>query len=391
MATKTPLNCKVLRYYTHLEGDIYKCNLCVPAKNFSGKKKSNLVAHVRNMHSDIFIGSDQSGEIMLQEERLSIIQSLSEIVSVNGRTFTHLLDSGLLRIMRKDLERLDNAGCGITLNRNFLEIKEYLKHMALEIQRMIGDEAKNRMLSLLIDIGSKNRLSILGIRIQFMNNDGIQNRTIGMIPLDASHTAIYIVQEVMKCLQIYDIDIIQVIAMVSDNASNMIAAAKQLDNHIRVECENDENIERNLPDFSSSTGQAEILNTVTDFQELELILADEDNYEQLFEEVIGELSKHTTNVTTIRCAAHSIQLCVRAALKKSDFDQFLNLSKYVVKKLHTQKYKYEIHKAEIDCISPHPSNDTRWDSDLQMVCLHNSNHLCSLQLINFFHSTNFIA
>lgn len=355
MATKTPLNCKVLRYYTHLEGDIYKCNLCDPPKNYSRKKKSNLVTHVRSMHSDIFNGSDRSGKIKLQKERLSMdnVQSLSEIVSVNGRTFTHLLDSGLLKIMRKDLERLDNAGYGITLNKNCLEIKEYLKHMSSEIQRMIGDEAKNRMLSLLIDIGSKNRLSILGIRIQFMNNDGIQNRTIGMIPFDASHTAIYIVQELMKCLKIYNIDIIQAVAMVSDNASNMIAATRQLDNHIRAECENDENIERILPNFSSSTSQAHILSNVTDFQELELILADEDNYEQLFEEVIGELSKHTTNVTTIRCAAHSIQLCVRAALKKSDFDPFLNLSKYVAKKLNTQKYKYEIHKAEVDCISPH--------------------------------------
>lgn len=182
----------------------------------------------------------------------------------------------------------------------------------------------------------------------------------------ASHTAKYIVEKLMECLKIYGIDIAQIIAMESDNASNMIAAAKQLDDRIRIECENGEN-EENIEDFNSPSDNAQILNDITEQQELETILTNDDNYEQLFKEVIGELTKHTNIVTTIRCEAHSIQLCVRAALKNSNFYQVLNLSKYVVKKLHTQKYKYEIHEAKIDCISPHPSNDTRWDSDLQMV------------------------
>lgn len=370
MSTKTPLNFKVLRHYSEkLEIGMYECKLCDPPKTISGRKKSNLVKHVRNLHPKAIDSSDECSELELRKDRLFIIQSLSEIVSVNGRSFSHLLDSGLLRILRKDLERLDEADHGITLNKNFIELKQYLTHMASEIQKIISDQVKNKMVSLLLDIGSKNRRSVLGIGIQFMQ-DG---RAIGMVPLNASHTAKYIVQKLMECLKIYGIDITQIIAMVSDNASNMIAAAKQLDNRIRIECENDENIE----DFHSHSNDAQILNNITEQQELETILSDDDNYEQLFEEVIGELSKHTTIVTTIRCGAHSIQLCVRAALKKSNFHQILNLSKYVVKKLHTQKYKYEIHEAKIDCISPHPSNDTRWDSDLQMVRFHILNHFCS--------------
>lgn len=78
-----------------------------------------------------------------QEKRLKIIQSLSEIVSVNGRPFNYLLDSGLLNLLKPDLERLDNAGHGINLNKNLTEIKDYVKHVASEIRKSISTEVEN--------------------------------------------------------------------------------------------------------------------------------------------------------------------------------------------------------------------------------------------------------
>lgn len=369
MAGTTPLQYKVLPFYIKdLESDFYRCKLCPSNKPISGKKPSNLVSHVRTCHPEKLTSSSER-DSDFRKKRLKIIQSLSEIVSVNGRPFNSLLDSGLLNLIKPDLERLDNAGHGINLNKNLTEIKDHVKHIAYEIRKSISSEVENQVLSLLLDIGSKNRQSILGIGIQFMHDDVVYNKSIGMIPLKKSHTADYIVQELKECLKLYHIEINQIIAMVSDNASNMLAATKRLDQSINKGAENEDNI-LNASEFNNNgLERHEILNNIMEMQELDSILCDDENFEQLFVEVIGELSKHTTSVITIRCAAHSVQLCVRGALKKSDFHPILSLCKYVVHKLHTQKYKYEIHEANIKCISPHTSNDTRWDSDLQMVSL----------------------
>lgn len=146
----------------------------------------------------------------------------------------------------------------------------------------------------------------------------------------------------------------------------MLAAAKHLDSFIQNE--GNENFDPNLIEFGNqNSSEEEIWNQIEEMQELEATLNDDDNYEQLFNEVVGELSKHTTSVTTIRCGAHLLQLCVRAALKNSNLKPLLSICKYVVRKLHTQNIKYKIKGAGIQCISPHTSNDTRWDSDLEMV------------------------
>lgn len=374
MTTKSALTDRATEYFIQEgETEFYKCTICKPQKRISGKKKFNLVSHIRSCHPRIFENSKEI-ELELKKEKLRMLQSLSEIVTVNGRPFKCLLDSGLVRLIRKDLERLEKSGHGIILNKNLREIKEYVNHIACEIKKCISVIAQKKMVSVMIDIGSKNRKSLLGVGIQFMEGDTVKNVAIGMIPLTKAHTASYIVDELIKCLNLYGIAITQLFAIVSDNGSNMLAAAKRLDKYINEQCENDGNTEQELPDFNRMNLNGEdILNNVEEMLELDSILNDDDNYDELFAEVIGELEKHTTSVITIRCGAHTIQLCVRAALKKSNLTAVLSLCKYVVRKLHTQNIKYEIQEKGVKFILPHPSNDTRWDSELEMVIFLNRN------------------
>lgn len=375
MSTKVVLTDRVSECFIQEgETEFYMCTICKPNKRISGKKKFNLVSHIRSCHPHVLENSNEL-EFELKKEKLRIVQSLSEIVTVNGRPFKCLLDSGLLRLIRKDLDRLEKLGHGIVLNKNVYEIKEYVIHIACEIKKCISAEVQKKMVSVLVDIGSKNRTSILGIGIQFMKDDTVKNVAIGMIPLTKAHTASYIVDELIKCLNSYGIAVSQTFAIVSDNGSNMLAAAKRLDKFINEQRENEENTEQELPDFNRmNLNEEDILNDVEEMIELDSILNDDDNYDELFAEVIGELAKHTTSVITIRCGAHSIQLCVRAALKKSNLNAVLTLCKYVVRKLHTQSIKYEIHEKGVESILPHPSNDTRWDSDLEMVTLFKSDY-----------------
>lgn len=204
-----------------------------------------------------------------------------------------------------------------------------------------------------------------------MKNDTVENITIGMVPLKKSHTAAYIVETLLDCLKVYEIKFQHIFATVSDNAANMIAASKRLDNIILEDHDVLQEHDSALPEFNiqnlTEERQQEILREIREMQELNSILSDDENYEQLFAEVIGELEKHTTSIITIRCAAHGIQLVVRDAIKNSGFKSILELCKYVTQKLHTQDYNYAALEANNTYTLPHNSCDTRWDSEYDMV------------------------
>lgn len=372
MSKAETLQQRVLPYFIAQDNDRYMCTLCVPPKPINGKFKPNLVTHIRKSHKEVFINHSPNELLKYSQIRLEKIQGFSEMVAVNGRPFNALLDCGLHRVLRNEFQELNSVGHGITLDKNLKEVKEYIQHIAVEVRNKIKNELKNVFVSLLLDIGTKNRNSILGICLQYMQSDTVKNITVGMVPLSQSHKAPYIVETLLNCLKIYDIQFQHIFAMVSDNAANMIAATKQLENFILADQIQTEENDSVLPEFNNNQNlseqrQQEILDEINEMQQLSLILCEEDNYEQLFEEVIGELSKHTTLVITIRCAAHSIQLAVRDAIKISSFKSILTLCKYITQKLHTQEYKYTASQANIKFTLPHMSCDTRWDADYDMV------------------------
>lgn len=203
MAAKTPLNHRVQKYFIpELEKDLYKRTLCHSNKSVSGKKNES--SFTCPFMSSRNIGKFEWVQIRTtKKKRLKIIQSLAEIVTVNGRPFNCLMDSGLIVKKENDLEVLDSAGFGIILNKNLIEIKKYVKMLSHKIQKILSLEVKSRSLSLLLDIGSRNGVSILGIGIQYMKYDIVYNKPIGMIPLQKSHTAAYIIEELKMCLESY--------------------------------------------------------------------------------------------------------------------------------------------------------------------------------------------
>lgn len=69
----------------------YKCKLC--ASSINGTNPSNLGSHLERKHPSIYASFTNRKEA-LQIKRLKILQNAVEIVSVNGRSFEHLLDSG---------------------------------------------------------------------------------------------------------------------------------------------------------------------------------------------------------------------------------------------------------------------------------------------------------
>lgn len=348
-----------------------------PTKPLSGKRTWNLKRHIQVSHKDVYVTFFNSeGRLKLLTKRMKMLQNFCEIVTINGRPFASLLDSGFQKLIEDDMHELEEAGCAITLNDKFVEIKQYTKHVADEIKNTIIKKVENRFVSVLFDIASKNNRSVIGISVQFYNNGDIESHSLGIYVLDDSHTADYIKKVVDDCLKSFNISAKFVISMTTDNASAMIAMIKQFDEDIQASItlinRNDNEMNMNIPNFDANISLTEdqmdtIMQSVQEIEALNQVLDDDDTFEELYEKVIGEISKNTTLVTTIRCGAHSVQLIVRNGIKKSNFNKLLPLCKYVSRKLRTDKFKITARKKNIHYSIPKISVETRWDSDFLMV------------------------
>lgn len=71
----------------------------------------------------------------------------------------------------------------------------------------------------------------------------------------------------------------------------------------------------------------------------------------------------------IKCAAHTLQLAVRAALREANTVVTIKLCRTVAMALATQVHRYELMTAGIKCGIPHMDCLTRWSSTCLMVNL----------------------
>lgn len=154
--------------------------------------------------------------------RLRLLQNVVETVSVNGRPFFWILDSGYHSNIRSKLQKLSAAGHPLNLtDSNLPEVKKHLHKMALAVIAEIGEEVKDRCLSLMVDIATRNNRSIFGASIQFIKDGELKIRSIGMIELNKSHTAIYLADVVSERLEVFGINLKQIITITTDNGSNV--------------------------------------------------------------------------------------------------------------------------------------------------------------------------
>lgn len=115
------------------KNEYYNCKICEEEKKvtkpISGKIKSNLRAHIANVPPKQFVEfCAPLKKFPLAEKRNVMMQSFAELFTMNGRPFTHLIDSGFQRLTKNDLEELivSDGGIAINFTNHFQELKEYL-------------------------------------------------------------------------------------------------------------------------------------------------------------------------------------------------------------------------------------------------------------------------
>lgn len=187
--------------------------------------------------------------------------------------------------------------------------------------------------------------SVLGISIQYEHSGKIFSRLIGTKRLLASHTGAYIAKTMADSIEKINVSIDNVYAIAMDNGSNMGKAGqvvKLYQSHL-------------LDDFLTNR-------TFTFHQQA--------NAYNLF--IDRELKKHVTELKSekyaniVHCGAHTLELCLKDALKKSPTEiQVIDESREMVKYMRTENVKNllvtrKLPQAIIDV-------ETRWSSRYHML------------------------
>lgn len=264
----------------------------------------------------------------------NVIDACVELVTINGRPFTLIEDSGFKKLLEPILEGFNDK-----FSINSQNVRNQISPTAQRVRQEITNIVKNRLLSLKMDCVTRHDRSILGFNIQIIHDDALILKTLAMVELKIKHTGENLKNEVFSILKRYNILKQQIYTVTTDNGANMVKMVDLIGNELEedIDEENGSEIEADTVDFSN-----EIIN------------------------IENELNMHTDNkpnlTTSIHCSAHTLQLCVLYSLKTQTIQNQIIRARSAVKKLRTPNVlKY------IKPLKPFIDIPTRWNSTYDML------------------------
>lgn len=399
MSKKQSLNEKARVYFESFDEQksTFRCKIENCGKVISGKNSSAFVSHIKHVHTELFqdkIAVDSINPTVIAVKRLELIQQLTEIVTVNGRPFNYLADSGFQDVIREKVDFLRANNSSIELKCPYSDIKKYIFETEIKMREHIKAETGDRVVAMMIDIGSRNSWSFLSMSLQYVIDGYIKVRNIGIIRMEKRHKAQYIEERIVEQLGKFGIDKLAVFVFTTDNASNMIAAVKLFDDDIGNEMEEFEDQETDHPTQSiCSTHQSSsniqndsnicgIRNVLQQYDcvadndthcqadpELAIILDDEAAFQESIESVANNFRRSTINVDSVPCSAHTLQLAVRDALENAnEVSEIISLCRLAAKLLRRETYIYDLNAANIYIKKVRIDCEVRWNSIYFMVC-----------------------
>lgn len=174
-----------------LFGDIFIFNnstgksKCILLKNgvvcgsqIASRRPYNLKRHIKSHHKD-FKADVIENNPRIDNAENEILNAWAEILTINGRPFSMLKDSGMHKLMDL-LLNLTEKSTGKKIQIDVPRVKERMEDIAGKMKKQIMDETKNNLISLALDICTKCGRAILGINIQYIWNGRIVVHTLGM-------------------------------------------------------------------------------------------------------------------------------------------------------------------------------------------------------------------
>ncbi|XP_060859135.1 LOW QUALITY PROTEIN: uncharacterized protein LOC132936427 [Metopolophium dirhodum] len=279
----------------------------------SNKKHGPLDKHI----------SVEKKKLNINLNKSSLLEACTEMVTINGRPLTIFNDSGFSKILRPLTEAIGG-----------------------------------------------------GITIQYIKNGEITLKTLAMVELFDTHTAENLKQSLLDVLVKYEITREQIYTITCDNAANMIKMARimtvnDIENDFVDESDevndnttdiNNEDSDNEYPSGGTPISNEDIENELL----IDLFNTDEATISiQSFEDDVFDALCPSPITSCVRCAVHTLQLCILDGFKNAPITSCIVQARKVVKKLRTPKSatwlkRKNLKYAIID-------NETRWNSVFNML------------------------
>lgn len=96
----------------------------------------------------------RSENINAKFNKIDIIKSCVELVTINGRPLSLLEDSGFQRLLQPIYKAFDQSGDTVKFRLNRTNIKQYCEVELEKIKQKIKEEVKNKIISIQMDIAT---------------------------------------------------------------------------------------------------------------------------------------------------------------------------------------------------------------------------------------------
>ncbi|CAK9297482.1 unnamed protein product [Gordionus sp. m RMFG-2023] len=383
---------------------------------------SNLKRHILSQHPNIAANlksdevnicdtstaSSQSNEkttqtIKIVMSKSKVYESVVGLIAINNLPINLVTYESFRLLLDPIVQSLN-----MTINKHIVIDK--IKYAASEIRCQIMQQLKNKLISLKIDTATRFQKSVLGVNAQFIMDDKIEIRTLGMLEIVKAHTASNLKEEIDNLLKQYNICLSQIYSITVDNGANMVKtvemiAEEQLITHLDLY---EDAFSENLSQMNDNESSSQIINDSLNDKEIaqandspisnindsdsseeyiihnqnqdDLQHDDEDEINDDLENLINDLRK-SFGLICVRCCAHTIQLGVNDFIKKfikEDLDEIRS----ILKLFKSQKYKnlYTLNKPVLDTV-------TRWNSTYRMLKNLNDNIIFYIKMGQIYSET----
>lgn len=360
-----------------------RCTLC--SAKFVGVNKTSFRRHVSTFHPDmmarIYPARCRRTVQSKSAEKPDIRKWLVALVSAHGRPLQIVNDTPMKKMLSLATRFKEKFP--------YSQLKADIDIIADDVKKTIIDEIKGKPVSLMLDIVTKHCRSFLGVNIQYIHEDKLVLRTIGMIGMDQPHTGTYISELVYALANDFGLDGTQIYSMTTDNAKNIVKSIRDLSTTINQLIEYEEPLQ-SMEEFEA-TDNSYVMDDI-DFEALSNVLdvdvAEEKCIKQQctldkdviieshpMDDIISDFNKQMNIMNSneiiiegLACAAHTLQLAIMDALRSwCDTLNLISKCMDIVKYVRTPNVRRLLKQQGLPV--PNLSIVTRWNSLYMMVIL----------------------
>lgn len=368
------LDCRTFfRTYTEDGKTISECLVenCTK-KKLSGKQKFNLERHLTTVHRMKFAnaGPSISKDEVTLKIRMSpatVFRSYVHSLTLDGRPLAIVNDGGMRMLLNPILKAFDDAKTHLDLS--IPNVKKYLTKYTQAVKDEISKEIANSIIHVKLDLASRQRKSILGINVQFMKDGEIVVRTLSMMQTHSSHNGEYICALLLQTLDEYNIKYSQIHSITTDNGRNVVRMVKLFSEVENAEVFVDDDLDLGwaFPGEDVNSNNNHGVNSDDENDD-----GEDDGEQQIdgmevnLNEAVRLFGEKTKILNGIRCAAHTLQLVINTALKKTEYaKKLIAKCRHIVKSFLAPNMLCLIRQQNLR--SPLIDCATRWSSTYYML------------------------